>query len=115
MEQDFTKFSETFKDAAGKLKPFKMDEVSFRNKFGVMQTEKGWFEFEYTIWWRMHSNEPRCYAGVHMTSPTPVCDFYCSSKECLLKGPAAPNQDNRRMLVAADGRPDVTPAMPEDF
>jgi len=33
----------------------------------------------------------------------------------LLLGPEAPNQDLRRMLVAADGRPDVSQAMPSDF
>jgi len=91
-----------------------MEDVSFRNKFGVLQKENGWFKFEYSISWRMHSNEPRCYAGVHMTVPTPVCQFQCNSKECLLKGPAAPNKD-KRMLVAADGRPDTTLALPNDF
>jgi len=51
-----------------------------------------------------------------MISPTPVCDFLCNSTECLLKGPAAPNEDNRRMLgVAADGRPDVSEATPGEF
>ena len=35
--------------------------------------------------------------------------------ECLLKGPDSQNEDKRRMLVAPDGRPDVTPADPGDF
>ena len=46
--------------------------------------------------------------------PTPSCQLMCNSMECLLKGPADPNSDNRRML-AADGRPDTTPALPGDF
>lgn len=35
LETDFTKFSETFKDANGATKSFQMDNVTFRNKFGV--------------------------------------------------------------------------------
>lgn len=62
----------------------------------------------------MHSNEPRCYAGVHMTSPTPTCQFQCAAKECFLKGPAPPNT-GKRMLVAADGRPDTSEATPSQF
>jgi len=117
LDTDFDKFSNTFSDdtTGETLKVFTMDNVKFKNKFDVMQQEKGWFKFTYEIWWRMHSNEPRCYGGVHMTSPTPTCQFSCASKECYLKGPANPNQDNRRMLVGSDGRPDVTPATPGDF
>lgn len=117
LDTDFAKFTETFRDTTAAIsnKKFPINNVSFRNKFGVMQSEEGWLNFEYEVWWRMHSNEPRCYAGVHMLSPTPTCDFLCAGSECLLKGPAVPNKDNRRMLVAADGRPEVTPAMPADF
>jgi len=52
-----------------------------------------------------------CYAGVKMTSPTPVCDFKCSGQDCLLKGPGATT--TRRML--GDGMSEATPAMPGDF
>jgi len=103
LDEDVTKFEETYKDPDGSLKKFPMVDVPFENKFGVMQDGEGWFEFEFSLWWRMHSNEPRCFAGDHLTSPTPVCNFECADLQCRLKGPPPPHKDNR--LLAADMSP----------
>ena len=73
LNEDFDAFSTKYTDDT--VYPKAMESVSFRNKFGVTQSEEGWFNFEYKIWWRMHSNEPRCYAGVHMTTPIPTCNL----------------------------------------
>jgi len=102
LDSDVTAFEAEHKEPgnANLLKRFPMKKVTFRNKFGVDQTEDDWFEFEYSIWWRMHSHEPRCFAGDHLTPATPVCQFYCWGQQCLLKNPPSPNTDNR--LLAAD-------------
>ena len=64
-----------------------MENIEFENKYGITQKEEGWFTFEYSMWWRMASNKAMCFAGVYMTSPTPVCGFECSGADCLLLGP----------------------------
>jgi len=64
-------------DGKDTLKKFPINRIHFKNKYGKDQIEDDWFEFEYSVWWRMHSNEPRCFAGDHLSSKKPVCDFEC--------------------------------------
>ena len=79
LENDVSDFEKSFRHSGGnqdkKLKTYPLKKVTFRNKFGVEQTEEDWFEFEYSLWWRMHSNEPRCFAGDHLTSNPYSCKF----------------------------------------
>ena len=48
------------------LKKHNKTNVTFKNRYGIDQTESDWFKFEYEIWYRMHSNEPKCFAGDHL-------------------------------------------------
>ena len=64
-----------------------MNKVKFTNKFGVEQTETDWLKFEYEIGWKFHSNEPKCFAGDHLTTKEPRCDFWCGDDQCILKNP----------------------------
>lgn len=50
-----------------------------------------------------------------MPPATPTCKFQCQGRECFLEGPSDINTGARRMLVGADGRPDVTPPTPGEF
>jgi len=112
MNRDFTAFSKKYSDGT-KRKVFDANMIDFKNKYDQTQTDN-WFEFQYEVGHRLHSNEPRCYQGVYMPPATPTCKFQCAGRECFLKGPAAPN-GGKRMLVGADGRPDVSPPTPGQF
>ena len=80
LKEDAKKFTETFSEANGVLKKFKISKVTFINKWGVEQTEEGWFDFEYQLSWKWHSNEPKCFAGDHLTKPKPSCKYQCAEK-----------------------------------
>ena len=74
-----------------------MEKIKFTNKFGVEQEETGWLKFEYEIGWKFHSNEPKCFAGDHLTTKEKKCKFWCAEDQCTLKNPAQPNT-HKRML-----------------
>ena len=95
----------------GPKQNFYMTKVQFTNKYGKVQNEDGFFEFEGKWKTRLHSNEAKCFQGVQLKQETPTCDFYCKGKDCLLKSPS----NARRMLVGADGRPDTSEPTPAEF
>jgi hypothetical protein len=84
LDRDNVAFKAAYGDRMSQPTRFTMDEVSFKNKFDVMQTEKGWFTFEYEVGQRLHSNEPRCFQGVQLEQQIPTCQFQCQGRECYL-------------------------------
>jgi hypothetical protein len=88
-------------------KVFQMKKIKFINKYGVVQEEEDWLKFEYEIGWMLHSNEPKCFAGDHLTNKEKSCDFWCAEDQCTLKNPKNPNNDNnnRRLLQKASSPP----------
>lgn len=89
--------------------------MTWVNKWGKHQTETGWLDFTYELGFRMHSNEPKCYAGDHLTSPEPTCELKCGEQQCLLMNPLgggntatkSGNRDNRRVLATEEAGEDV--------
>ena len=70
-----------------KRKVFEINKVKFYNKYGVLQEENAWLKFEYEIGWKFHSNEPKCFAGDHLSKKNGSCQFWCAHKQCLLNDP----------------------------
>jgi hypothetical protein len=79
-------------------------KMEFKNKFDATLIEKDWLNFEYEIGWNFHTNEPKCFAGDHLTTRPRSCTFWCADKQCTLENPhPSQNSDSgkRRMLQTA--------------
>lgn len=75
---DVDKFNKKYQDDKGKMKTFKISQVKLLNKYGIEITTKGEFDFTYSIGWRFHSKEPRCFSGDYLKISNPSCSLQCA-------------------------------------
>jgi hypothetical protein len=93
-------FSTSFNTGTARRK-FTMTNVQVKNPKYDATTMRDWFEFEYEIGHMLHSEEKKCYQGVHMGAGIPSASLHCHGRECFLESPAAPNT-HKRMLGGAE-------------
>ena len=92
LETDFKQFTTKYLDGKWDDKHI-IKQVTFKNKYGVDQAETDWFEFQYLIGHRLHSNEPRCLNGDNLEVETPTCKLWCKDAQCHLRNPPTPHSD----------------------